>query len=57
MIALWIVIALLTAYTVALTMVVLFLWMYCAGLTTVLNSHREDSNCHWSTRWEDDADA
>ena len=57
MTALWVCTVILFVLWFLLAAVVVVLWVYCAGMTAVVNSHRRDENAHWSTRWEDDADA
>ena len=33
------------------------LWVYCAGLTSVIKNHDADKQKHWSSKWEDNSDA
>ena len=55
--ALWICIVIVFAITIVNAAVALLLWVYCAGLTTVFKKHEADDQKHWSTKWEDSADA
>lgn len=55
--ALWIIVTLVFIVTVANAAVAFLLWVYCAGLTSVIKNHDADKQKHWSSKWEDNSDA
>ena len=57
MTALWIAIIMLGLAVLMSVVANGLLWLYTAGLTTVLRSHVRDGDAHWSTKWEEDSNA
>lgn len=53
----WALLAVVAFVTVMNTVAIGLCWFYVAALSTVVNSHTRNSDKHWSSRWEDEADA
>jgi hypothetical protein len=57
MTALWIVVLLLWVCASVIAAAVLAIWVKLSALAILYVSHTRDDNKHWTTKWEDDADA
>ena len=57
MTALWVCIVILFLLTIIQGAVSFMLWVFCYGVAKVWKNHKDDKQAHWSSKWEDSADA